>query len=267
MSKPYTNLIIQKVLKQLQSISLFLLFLLSFSASAQIVTSKKEAQKKGIYSYTETPAKKAAASKSKDAVVTERPAVIKDAKVVYDNNVVAYEPVKKEPVKKGPNPPSAPKKPAKKNKKAVVLNEETDPEYGIEETQNYLAQQLVNNALEFSGVRYRGGGTTKEGMDCSGMVYATFQIFDITLPRSSADMAAGAGHEIKLTEVKKGDLLFFNNNPKRKRINHVGLVTEVTEDGEIKFIHSSTSQGVMVSSMSEPYNSRTFIQANRVVED
>jgi cell wall-associated NlpC family hydrolase len=80
-------------------------------------------------------------------------------------------------------------------------------------------------------------------------------------------MAANAGREVNLKEVKKGDLLFFDNNPGRRRINHVGLVTEVTEEGEVKFIHSSTSHGVMVSSMNEPYNSRTFVQANRVIED
>jgi cell wall-associated NlpC family hydrolase len=104
-------------------------------------------------------------------------------------------------------------------------------------------------------------------MDCSGMVYATFQIFDITLPRSSAAMATGAGVEVQLENVKKGDLLFFSNNRHRRGINHVGLVTEVTPEGEVKFIHSSTSHGVMVSSMNEAYHARTFVQANRVIEE
>lgn len=239
------------------------MFLLaSFTASAQIVTSKKEAQKKGIYSYTETTA-------STPAPAPKKPAAMKEVASLDNKDIVAYEPVqKKEMSKGGPKKSEAapPKKKSSKKDFKSLLTDTPDPDFTPEPEESYLAIQIVNNAMDFIGVRYRAGGTTKDGMDCSGMVYTTFRIFDITLPRSSRDMA-GAGREVKLSEVKRGDLLLFKNSHNRRTINHVGIVTEVTEEGEVKFIHSSTSSGVIVSSMNEPYHARTFVQANRVIED
>lgn len=251
-------------MKHIQSLSLTLLLLFtSFGVTAQIVTSKKEAQEKGIYSYAEKPS----AQKIPTAASQQKPAQL-DQKAVAAVDAIAFNapaPAKAEkPVKKTEEP----KKDKKKGKTAVTVTDEPTPAgFTPDPYESYFAQQIVNNAMQFEGVRYRGGGTTNAGMDCSGMVYATFQIFDVTLPRSSADMAANAGKEIKLEDVKKGDLLFFDNNPYKKRINHVGLVTEVTEEGEIKFIHSTLSSGVIVSSMSEAYYTKTYVQANRVIDD
>ncbi|AWA31405.1 NlpC/P60 family protein [Flavobacterium magnum] len=120
---------------------------------------------------------------------------------------------------------------------------------------------MVYNAMTFMGVRYHGGGTTTAGMDCSGMVTAVFNIFDIKLPRSSNDMSK-VGQKLDRKDIRVGDLIFFRTNG-RSVINHVGMVTEVNDD-EIKFIHSSTQSGVIISSTKEPYYQRTFAQANRV---
>ena len=117
--------------------------------------------------------------------------------------------------------------------------------------------------MNFLGVRYRGGGTTTAGMDCSGMVTAVFNLFDIKLPRSSHDMAL-IGEKVDTNDIKKGDLIFFRTNGRRV-INHVGVDIEKIGD-EIKFIHSSTSKGVVVSSTSEPYYKRTFAQVNRIIQ-
>lgn len=234
----------------------------SFGASAQIVTSKKEAQKKGTYSYNQQQKQTAQSAPSID-----RTAVGKEMSNMQNGEVVAYEPNNREIKKGGPKFDELPAKKTNpsKGKKAAAIEDKPDPDFIPTPYESYFAQQVVNNAMQFEGVRYRGGGTTKDGMDCSGMVYATFMIFDMKLPRSSHEMAK-AGTQIKLDEVKKGDLLFFANN-RRRGINHVGLVTEVKPDGEVLFIHSSSSSGVIVSSMNEPYNSRTFVQAGRVIED
>ncbi|MXN91866.1 hypothetical protein GR160_11595 [Flavobacterium sp. Sd200] len=257
-------------MKNLLNLSLFLMLATSFSATAQIVTFKKEAQKKGLYAYNgkqansqaETLAKAQALQKASATQAKEEVVFLDNDVVVVDNSQPVVKPKAK--AKGGPKKTEAPKT---KKKALVVVDEPTSPDFEPTPYENYFAQQIVNNAMQFEGVPYRGGGTTTAGMDCSGMVYATFQIFDVTLPRSSASMASEYGREVKLDEVKKGDLLFFDNNPARRRINHVGIVTEVTPEGEIKFIHSSTSRGVMVSSMNEAYHSRTFVQANRVIED
>ena len=259
-------------MKYIQSLHLTLLLLItSLSATAQIVTSKKEAQEKGIYAYAEKPVSisKSPALAGTPALPTQqKPVVVAEQVTVATVDAIitdapAATTTKKE--KGGPNKTEEPKK--KNKKKPVVTDEPTPADFTPDPYESYFAQQIVNNAMQFEGVHYRGGGTTPAGMDCSGMVYATFKIFDVTLPRSSADMAANAGVEIKLEEVKKGDLLFFDNNPYKRRVNHVGLVTEVTEEGEIKFIHSTLSSGVIVSSMNEPYYVKTYVQANRVIED
>jgi peptidoglycan endopeptidase LytE len=126
-----------------------------------------------------------------------------------------------------------------------------------------LINQLVMNATENIGVRYRSGGTTKAGFDCSGLMICTFSNFDIKLPRSSIEQSR-IGVKINSDEAQKGDLIFFRTNG-RRQINHVGMVIEAA-DGEIKFVHSSTHGGVMISSTKEPYYERAFSQVNRVLE-
>ena len=126
------------------------------------------------------------------------------------------------------------------------------------------AEFLIKKASEHLGTRYRSGGSTSAGFDCSGLMFSTFQNLDMTLPRSSHEMA-GYGVKINKVQAQKGDLIFFATFGGR-RISHVGLVTEVT-NGEIKFIHSSTGSGVVVSSLNEPYYSRTFVQVNRVLPE
>ncbi|MGX7666930.1 LysM peptidoglycan-binding domain-containing protein [Flavobacterium pedocola] len=125
------------------------------------------------------------------------------------------------------------------------------------------ADFLIAKASDYLGVRYRGGGTDRNGFDCSGLMFTTFKNIDMTLPRSSSDMAANSGVKIDRSQAQKGDLIFFAT--RGRWVGHVGMVTEVLED-EIKFIHSSTSSGVIISSTKEPYYAKRFVQINRVLE-
>ncbi len=124
------------------------------------------------------------------------------------------------------------------------------------------ADAIIGTALLFSGVRYKFGGTTRSGMDCSGLLYTSFLEHNIPLPRSSFEMAE-EGKLIKVKDVTKGDLLFFKTS-KGKRINHVGLVVAVEGD-DIKFIHSTSSRGVIVSSLREGFWNYAFVKATRVL--
>ncbi len=123
--------------------------------------------------------------------------------------------------------------------------------------------KVVNHAKKFEGTRYKYGGTDKRGMDCSGLVYTSFKEENIALPRISREMAK-KGIRIKLNETEEGDLVFFRTNKNRKTINHVGLVVE-SDRGEIKFIHSTTSRGVIVSSLEEKYWKNSFVEVRRVI--
>lgn len=128
---------------------------------------------------------------------------------------------------------------------------------------NVQAEAIISTALTYSGTRYKFGGTTKRGMDCSGLLYVAFGEHDIRLPRISYQMAE-EGKRIRVNKVAKGDLLFFKTSKRKRRINHVGMVVAVDGD-EIKFIHASSSRGVIVSSLREGYWNYAFVKATRIL--
>lgn len=125
-----------------------------------------------------------------------------------------------------------------------------------------LISNLIKTTTDQIGSPYKAAGTTKKGFDCSGLVFTAFTSENIKFPRSSYEQSK-MGKIIKYDQAQKGDLIFFKTN-KSKQINHVGLIVEVNSS-EIKFIHSSTSKGVIISSTKESYYKNSFVQINRVV--
>lgn len=129
---------------------------------------------------------------------------------------------------------------------------------------NHLAEEIIHSASENIGVPYKYAGTTKAGFDCSGLVFTTFNQFDIKLPRSSYEQAKiGTDLGKNVSKAQKGDLIFFKTN-NRNRINHVGIIVD-TKDDELQFIHASTSRGVIISSTKEAYYEKAFAQLNRIL--
>jgi cell wall-associated NlpC family hydrolase len=122
---------------------------------------------------------------------------------------------------------------------------------------------ITSFALDQKGTRYKYGGTTKKGMDCSGLIYTSYLQENISLPRTSRGMSL-KGDRLKLAEVNIGDLLFFETNKNKKVINHVGLVIEI-QPGHIFFIHSTTSRGVIISSLADGYWFDHFVMARRLI--
>ena len=125
------------------------------------------------------------------------------------------------------------------------------------------ADNIIEYAESFEGVRYKWGGTTKAGMDCSGLIYESFKAYDVNLPRISRDMAK-RGDKINLKDVHKGDLLFFKTGNRRNAINHVGLIVSI-ENNDIEFIHATSSKGVMTSWINETYWHKAFYEARRIL--
>ncbi len=126
---------------------------------------------------------------------------------------------------------------------------------------NTDADQIQNLALyqtidDWYGTRYRLGGTTKNGIDCSAFVQTVYaSAFGINLPRMAKDQYK-ATRRISRTKLREGDLLFFNT---RGGVSHVGIYLQNN-----KFVHASVA-GVMISDMFEPYYVKHFISAGRVV--
>lgn len=113
-------------------------------------------------------------------------------------------------------------------------------------------QQLFNS---WSGVPYRFGGNSKRGIDCSALMQVSMQrLFDMNLPRTTA-LQVKQGHYIDRKDAKFGDLIFFRTG---RNTRHVGLYI-----GEGKFMHASSSRGVMISRTDNPYWASKFWQFRR----
>jgi murein DD-endopeptidase / murein LD-carboxypeptidase len=208
-------------LKTILYLSLIVLFFTSCKPSSAIITSKKEAQNKKIYT---VPVAKKSTKKREKIIVQSTKEITEKPKI----------------------------------------SEVNESDYIVNPTNSsYLVDQLIHSAFGKIGIKYRWGGTTDRGFDCSGLMYNIFNLYYVNIPRSSIKQAK-LGTVIEKENVQKGDLIFFRTNG-RKQINHVGMVVEILEN-EIKFIHSSTSSGVIISSTKEPYYQKSFAQINRVVE-
>lgn len=124
-------------------------------------------------------------------------------------------------------------------------------------------QEIIRDAEKYLGAPYKYAGTTSSGFDCSGFTGKVFSENNLQLPRRSADQGM-SGEEVPVRNAKPGDLVFFATSGGDK-VSHVGIVHDIGSDGEIKFIHASTSKGVIISSLNEKYWNKAFLFVRRVL--
>ena len=106
------------------------------------------------------------------------------------------------------------------------------------------------------GVPYREGGLSKRGIDCSGLVYLTYRKkFGFAIPRST-EYQSETGRPVTKSQLRVGDMVFFKTGLFTR---HVGIYF-----GKSRFLHASTSRGVMLSSLNNPYWESTYWQARRI---
>lgn len=120
---------------------------------------------------------------------------------------------------------------------------------------------VITTAKGYIGTPYRWGGTSRAGIDCSGLLCNSFRMVRYDLPRTS-EQQSKIGKKVKRKKLEPGDLVFFATGKKRRQITHVGLVTEV-RGGEVKFIHASSSLGVVISELDVKYYRKRFRTARR----
>lgn len=122
----------------------------------------------------------------------------------------------------------------------------------------------ITSARTFIGTKHVQGGTTKAGIDCSGLSSTAYGTVGIKIPRSSAEQAK-FGKPVNRNELQPGDLVFFATDDSRPKIvTHVGIVTRGGATGQL-MIHASTSRGVVEEQLFSDYYNKRFLNAMRVV--
>ncbi len=125
------------------------------------------------------------------------------------------------------------------------------------EVESLPSKSLLEAVDEWYGVRYRTGGNTTSGVDCSGFTVGVYAaLYGMAIPRVSRDQYR-VSTKLSTTDLQEGDLVFFNTNG--RGVSHVGIYL-----GHNKFIHASVSKGVMVNDLFESYYLKRFIGGGRI---
>lgn len=146
-----------------------------------------------------------------------------------------------------------------KNKKSAVTEQpKVDSSLSIKyaDLLQVPSDSIKNNTLykfidDWYGVKYQFGGQTKDGVDCSGFCNVLFkEVYKKQLPRTTKEIAKTI-KKVNKENLTEGNLVFFNI--KGKKNAHVGVYLQ-----NQKFVHASTSKGVLISSLNNPYYIKAY---------
>jgi lipoprotein Spr len=140
----------------------------------------------------------------------------------------------------------------------IEFDNERDTSKPIKKEEVRIEDRSLANYYEgWIGTPHRLGGNTKKGVDCSGFVQNVYKdVYGIMLPRSAAQMEKSLEPIDSKSSLKEGDLVFFRN--KNKKVNHVGIYLK-----DDTFVHTSTSQGVVITSLNDRYWSKLYYRGGR----
>jgi NlpC/P60 family len=128
---------------------------------------------------------------------------------------------------------------------SIQSNTRPPAQRSVSSDDSNIGEQIANYAKQFIGVPYQWGGESTSGFDCSGLVQTVFAHFHKSLPRTAAEQAQ-VGHVISKADLQPGDLVFFNTDG--SDFSHDGIYV-----GDGKFISATTSHGVQVKDLNDPY--------------
>jgi lipoprotein Spr len=129
-------------------------------------------------------------------------------------------------------------------------------------THNTSPDKIINTARKYLGVPHCMGGKTMKCMDCSGLLVTVFAKYKIYLPHNSEEQARYGNVISTMDKLRKGDLVFFIRSYETENfITHSGIYI-----GNNEFIHTSSSKGVTITSLSDPYWNEKFIFGTRIMK-
>jgi probable lipoprotein NlpC len=131
------------------------------------------------------------------------------------------------------------------------------------QVREYKLQTILKTARSYTGTPYQWGGTTRKGMDCSALLLNSYKSIGLQLPRTSQNQS-NIGKGVSIKDLAPGDLVFFATGKRRRKVTHAGIITEVKGD-KVKFIHASTSLGVVETNLNSEYYMKRFVKARRLL--
>ncbi len=122
---------------------------------------------------------------------------------------------------------------------------------------------VIGKARTYIGTPYKWGGNDKKGIDCSGLLVRSFESVGMKLPRTTSQQI-DLGKKVSLKKSREGDLVFFAFGKSKRKVTHVGLVSNVENNSDIKFIHASSSKGVVETQLIRDYYLKRIRKVKRV---
>lgn len=124
--------------------------------------------------------------------------------------------------------------------------------------------RVIEVAKTYMGVPYQYGGISKSGIDCSGLIYNCYKGIDVSLPRTAKEQSK-VGSRKDWDSVREGDIVFFKFKEKGEKWFHSGMIS-YAKRGDIRFIHASTSRGVVESNLNDDYYKKNVKRFRRVIK-
>ncbi|MDO5522814.1 MAG: NlpC/P60 family protein [Bacteroidia bacterium] len=128
-------------------------------------------------------------------------------------------------------------------------------------------KDILDYGMKYLNKPYRYAAKGPHAFDCSGFTSFVFREFGYRLSTSSSGQDQQFPSIRKKEDLQPGDLVFFEGRARNGRVGHVGIVKELLSNGEFRFLHASTSNGVIVSRSSESYYAARYLRGGRVLQE
>lgn len=135
--------------------------------------------------------------------------------------------------------------------------------FGQRANKDVQTNLILSSVKSYLGTPYKYGGMSRKGIDCSALMYLSFNQGGIELPRSAKDQSK-VGKSINIGRARPGDLVFFKFRQKGEKSWHSGIIVSV-EKNKIKFVHASSSKGVIESDLYADYYFKNIKGFRRVI--
>ncbi len=123
--------------------------------------------------------------------------------------------------------------------------------------------RVIEEARTYIGTPYKWGGNDNRGIDCSGLLVRSFESIGLKIPRTTSQQIE-IGKSVSLKKSKKGDLVFFAFGKSKRKVTHVGILSELKNSSDINFIHASSSRGVVETQLIKDYYLKRIRKVKRV---